>query len=775
MEKFSTKDLEIVRRYLYGRAGESSVPDLLSSDRIRAPQAGQANRVGISLSSYMDPTSGAGRFATGAMFELVNIFFLQLSGLTNWPSGAPETYKGYDTASYLSANLAPGRYTKQQLAEIFSLDSYGFVMQQHGFSDARDDRAARTFIYGSSQYALGDVTFVVEANGNRYVEDFSVAPRYLSANRPEADNYDYDGGFIADLAGPYLQGQTDPSEIGQTVYFNYVEDRPSGDRYDLTDYLADVQKSSTWALHSLPSLSEINLLLDQLWEDGITYFVDGQNRPIIYGKHGDSEVDPLGIINQFGSRLKLSNGNGVVVVEDDGNDKLYGTIYNDRLIGNGGNDTLNGLLGADDIDGGSGNDTLLAGGGSNSLTVGGLGRDWIYNKATDGIIWGDLVNSIERADGSRIAIVGGQQVVIADDKSNADTFWFARDVTIMDAQRSDRLKFYGMTLTGGDTTMTTAALAVSTLVSPLFGAGLAGAAAAVNLGRMAADLPLIYFDRFVPWINYKLVDGEAEGTKDLLVGYVLDDLLNLFGLLDGGAAPAPKGVMRVVDFDRGAGRIFSQSGDLGISLDDFNPLAILSLLSPRVAGVPIAQSLMAAMLASAMAASVDYMARRYTGFAKDNGWLAEGDPLVIDLDGDGIETISLRDSRAYFDVDGDLFREKTGWLKGDDGFLVLDANANGRIDDISEMFGNRFQGGYAELAAYDTNALGGNGDGKISVADLIWSELKVWQDRDRDGETDAGELKSLSALGIREISLTSTALERRTENVNRGIPFCADL
>jgi hypothetical protein len=59
------------------------------------------------------------------------------------------------------------------------------------------------------------------------------------------------------------------------------------------------------------------------------------------------------------------------------------------------------------------------------------------------------------------------------------------------------------------------------------------------------------------------------------------------------------------------------------------------------------------------------------------------------------------------------------------GFLVLDANGNGRIDDISEMFGDRFQGGYAELAGYDSNH-----DGKISLGDLIWSELKVWQDRE---------------------------------------------
>ncbi|WP_456400314.1 hypothetical protein [Persephonella sp.] len=39
-----------------------------------------------------------------------------------------------------------------------------------------------------------------------------------------------------------------------------------------------------------------------------------------------------------------------------------------------------------------------------------------------------------------------------------------------------------------------------------------------------------------------------------------------------------------------------------------------------------------------------------------------GDPLVVDLDGDGIETIGLDSSNAMFDLDGDGFREKTGWV-----------------------------------------------------------------------------------------------------------------
>src|SRR5437868_3495886 len=134
-------------------------------------------------------------------------------------------------------------------------------------------------------------------------------------------------------------------------------------------------------------------------------------------------------------------------------------------------------------------------------------------------------------------------------------------------------------------------------------------------------------------------------------------------------------------------------------------------------------------------------------------WINGSDPLILDLDGDGIETLGLDDTNVHFDLDDDLFAQGTGWLKGDDGFLVLDANGNGRVDDISEMFGNRFTGGLAELATLDSNA-----DGKISALDEGWSQLQVWRDLDSDGETDAGELFSLDSLGILEIGLTPTAI-----------------
>lgn len=79
------------------------------------------------------------------------------------------------------------------------------------------------------------------------------------------------------------------------------------------------------------------------------------------------------------------------------------------------------------------------------------------------------------------------------------------------------------------------------------------------------------------------------------------------------------------------------------------------------------------------------------------------DPLILDLDGDGIELISLANSNAHLDYGGDGFAERTGWVKGDDGILVFDRNANGAVDGIGEMFGSATQDGFEVLQTLDTN------------------------------------------------------------------------
>ena len=133
-------------------------------------------------------------------------------------------------------------------------------------------------------------------------------------------------------------------------------------------------------------------------------------------------------------------------------------------------------------------------------------------------------------------------------------------------------------------------------------------------------------------------------------------------------------------------------------------------------------------------------------------------PLILDLDGDGIELTSLENSDVYFDVDGDGFREKTGWLKSDDGLLVFDRNKDGYINDISELFGNQTTGGFTELRELDSN-----NDGQITAADTNFADLQVWRDFDEDGRSDVNELFTLDELNITKIDAIGNSVNITNE------------
>ena len=134
-------------------------------------------------------------------------------------------------------------------------------------------------------------------------------------------------------------------------------------------------------------------------------------------------------------------------------------------------------------------------------------------------------------------------------------------------------------------------------------------------------------------------------------------------------------------------------------------------------------------------------------------------PIVIDLDGNGVQTHALKSQIVRFDLDNNGFAERAGWTDGRDGFLVRDIDGNGRIDNGGELFGNHTKLHNGEKAANGFEALkelDDDGDGKITRADKAWSELRVWQDRNQDAWSAKGELYTLDELGIESINTAYT-------------------
>ncbi len=151
---------------------------------------------------------------------------------------------------------------------------------------------------------------------------------------------------------------------------------------------------------------------------------------------------------------------------------------------------------------------------------------------------------------------------------------------------------------------------------------------------------------------------------------------------------------------------------------------------------------------------------------------ARTDPLVLDLDGDGIETIGPDDpaNTIYFDQKGNGVPLRTGWVKPDDGFLALDRNGNGTIDSGQELFGDStplpFGGsaidGFDALNQEDTNR-----DGWVDARDARFTDLRIWRDLNQNGVSEADELSTLAELGIAALRVTNTGNRQALANGNQ--------
>ena len=120
------------------------------------------------------------------------------------------------------------------------------------------------------------------------------------------------------------------------------------------------------------------------------------------------------------------------------------------------------------------------------------------------------------------------------------------------------------------------------------------------------------------------------------------------------------------------------------------------------------------------------------------------DPLVINMDN---LPAGVKDMTFQFDIDCDGKMDEISMLREGSGFLALDKNGDGKINDGSELFGTRSGNGFADLAVYDED-----GNGWIDENDEIFDKLRVWS-KDKDGKD---VLKTLKEADVGAIYLGST-------------------
>lgn len=144
------------------------------------------------------------------------------------------------------------------------------------------------------------------------------------------------------------------------------------------------------------------------------------------------------------------------------------------------------------------------------------------------------------------------------------------------------------------------------------------------------------------------------------------------------------------------------------------------------------------------------MSREFEEYAQvqiDYRKAAMVDPLVINLDSN---TAEVKEQKFLFDIDADGELDNISILSEMCGFLALDKNGDGKINDGSELFGTKSGNGFADLAVFDMD-----GNGWIDENDPIFNKLRIWT-KDAQGND---KLVGLGVAGVGAIYLGNISSE----------------
>ena len=706
---------EITRLFLFGRSGQVN---LESDDVIGMSNVNPTQPISVDAQDYME--NGAGRFALASLFPFVKTFFMV---------GRHQ--------------LAAGEYTKDDINQLLFGGKGQFTIRQDQvyLDDGSADYAARVYMWNSTSYMLDDrVRFVVEPDGRLYITNMAVRPAQYDGQSYARDNFDFaSDNPIASLMGDYGRNIVDPSSIGTRVEIAFTDNIQISDTvYDWDDFLADSANETQPSLPPASLWGEMHAIYDEMFAQGADRFLDSQNRPILYGTNGADSL--LGFTTSQGNLLTLHRhyadyiANGIAQYGGGGEDVLQGGSSQsgvDVAYGGDGNDRLIGNDGSDEFYGGDHDDHYVVSEGDVVVEYAGEGTDTVVSHV-DFVLPDNVENlTLYEADGilspSGSAINGTGNSLDNNIVGNS----LDNELNGLDGKDDIRGEDGSDWLNGGAGD------------DQLFG----GEGEDTIVGNDDND------DLYGQKDNDELQGGHGDDYldggegADRLEGGSGNDLyradsedtivdsdgsgrvhMDGYGTLRGGTRKEedPQNEYRngstvyvlngsTLTIDGGLTIEGFSNGDLGIFLEEEEDDEEEDEEGPDVGPAEHRTS-----------------------------------PLVIDLDGDGVETVGISRER-YFDHDANGMIERTAWAGADDGFLVRDINGDGRINSGREMFGNNTQlesGGFASNGFDALRDLDSNQDGVVDSGDARFEELRIWRDANQNGRTDAGELLSLAQAGI---------------------------
>jgi hypothetical protein len=128
-------------------------------------------------------------------------------------------------------------------------------------------------------------------------------------------------------------------------------------------------------------------------------------------------------------------------------------------------------------------------------------------------------------------------------------------------------------------------------------------------------------------------------------------------------------------------------------------------------------------------------------------------PIILDLDGTGVEITELRHSTTFMDSSGDGLQHRTAWAAAGNGVLFFDPDGRNAITEDRQYIFTKWDPTAADDMAALRGAFDTNGDGKLTNLDTDFAKFKLLVSN-ADGSTT---VQTLAQLNITEINLRSDA------------------